>query len=146
MLLEGIPIILGLLVLLIGYITTFISTRRMPKYLLAQLDFNPYHLFWYPVVFFVTFSPGLINRIYMVYKPGGHSEILEALYLGFKHLVGFSNAIVYGLQRDLYKKEPRNTIGSRGDYEIDRNDSRGFSFLEDDEGHRVSGYSSNDRR
>ena len=118
----------------------------MPRYLLAQLDFNPYHLFWYPVVFFITFTPGLVNRIYMIEKSGGHSEILEALYLGFKHLVGFSDAIVYGLQRDLYKKEPRGTIGSRGDYEIDPNDSRGFSFLESDESNRGSVYSSNDNR
>jgi len=131
MLLEGMPLIIGLIVSLIGYVSIFKSMRNMPKFLLAELNFNPYHLLWYPVVLFITFTPGLINRIYLIYNDD-HSSTLEALYLGLKHLVGFSNALVYGFQRNLFQQPRKSTSAvSSNDYEIDRNDSRGFSFLEE---------------
>ena len=61
---QGIPIIFGIFATLIGYSLTLRTTKQIPKGVLAYLEFNPYQLLWYPVVFFISFTPSLIHTIY----------------------------------------------------------------------------------
>lgn len=126
---QGFPIILGITTTFIGYMLTLKTTRQLPKELLAYLGFNPNHLLWYPVVFFISFTPSLVHTIYGIYNPQDTFVLIQALHIGLKHPIGFTNALVYGLQRNLYK-ETENTQDDEYDYK--RSDSL-FSIPESEE-------------
>ena len=112
---QGFPIILGIATTLIGYLLTLKTTKQLPKQFLSYLGFNPYHLLWYPVVFFISFTPSLVHTIYSIYHPQDTFVLIQALHIGLKHPIGFTNALVYGLQRNLYK-ETENTPDEDNDY------------------------------
>jgi len=109
MIYEGIPILAGVLITLIGYILTIRKIKKLPPEILEELDISIYKLFWYPALLFVTFVPSILDNYAAIYTGSAVSLSVKALHLSITHLIGFTNAILYGIQRKLYHtkhKEP----------------------------------------
>jgi len=113
---EGIPICIGLMITLVGYIKAIKRIRELPRHIIAQMDIAVYKLLWFPLILFVSFVPSMINNMIAIFV----SDIppwVRALHLGLTHSIGFTNAIVYGYQRKLYKKEYEASLVNYLDYD-----------------------------
>jgi len=99
---KGFFIILGLIITICSYILVIKKTKELPAGVLTAVKFNYYYVLWYPAVFFLTFAPNLLDNILRIYYPG-RPVWLQAAHLVLTHSVGFSNALVYGVQRKILK-------------------------------------------
>jgi len=101
MLYEGLPVILGTLVTLLGYLNVVKRMRDIPKDFFEKMDISLYQVLWYPIILFITFVPIVIENIIRIYEPD-RPTWKKALTLTFTHAIGFLNAVVYIIQRKLY--------------------------------------------
>jgi len=118
MIYQGIPVLFGLVVTIIGYGAAIVKVKRLPKDIAEQLGINVYRLLWYPAVLFITFLPGMIDNFLQIYYGFDRPVIIEAIHLSLTHSIGFTNAMVYGLQRNFGIKTKRSVV-VLGDSEID---------------------------
>ena len=97
---EGAPVFLGLTVTFFGYLLAIKKVRELTSASLYQVDVNVYKLLWYPLIVFITFVPGLIDNLVSTSQNVKLSFGFEAAHLTLTHSIGFTNALVYGLQRN----------------------------------------------
>lgn len=91
----------GLSITMYGYFKTVRYVRKLSYEAMAHMDVNMSKLFWYPFVIFFTFMPSVINNLVHIYYKESFL-IVEIIHLSLTHSIGFTNAVVYGLQRRLY--------------------------------------------
>jgi len=102
MIFQGFPIIIGLLVTILGYALAIRAMRKLPNILIQASGFNIYQVLWYPVLFFISFVPAFWNSL--EHLDDNKSPLwVVASNLGLTHLIGFTNALLYGLQRRSFK-------------------------------------------
>jgi len=107
MAIDGGPIILGFLITLFGYLLAIRNVKNASKDLMDHLEVNINKLLWYPALMFVTFIPGLIDNIVMLYLDAETPLAFLIVHLILTHSIGFTNAILYGFQRGLYQSKKR---------------------------------------
>jgi len=108
---EAIPILAGLIITLIGYIKAIKRIRELPQHIVEQTEIGVYKLLWFPLVLFVTFLPSVVNNFIGIFIKDIPPWVC-GLHLGLTHSIGFTNAIVYGFQRKLYKTKYETYISS----------------------------------
>lgn len=117
---EGIAITLGSILTFRAYIHVIREIRSLPKELISSLNIKAYSLLWYPAVLFGSFLPCMIASFYRVIRPDDEEvpSWVIGLHIVMPHSIGFTNALVYVIQRKLYAntctKEERKTIESTG--------------------------------
>jgi len=89
----GIPTILGTLITFGSYLLTMKDIKSMSKSSTA-----PYKLFWYPVLMFLTFTPCFVYSFTTAYLRKDENIVIKTLHLVLTHSIGFTNAILYGVQ------------------------------------------------
>ena len=102
MVLEGIPIILGIAITLKAYLFTIRELEEFPQTLLDHANIKPYKLLLYPALIFITFIPMLIHNIAMIFVDRTPEWSLT-IHIFLTNIVGFTNALVYIFQRRLYQ-------------------------------------------
>lgn len=117
---QGIPVLFGLVITIIGYGAAIVKVKRLPKDIAQQLGINVYRLLWYPAVLFITFLPGMIDNFMQIYYGFDRPVAIEAIHLSLTHSIGFTNALVYGLQRNFANRNKQSQV-VLGDSEIDNN-------------------------
>jgi len=100
--LEVIPVFGGILVNLVAYILTMKRLNRLHASFLGSMNVSLRKLLWYPAVMMIVFVPSVLDNLFLACgeKP---PFALTALHLFMTHSIGFSNAIVYGIQRNLHQ-------------------------------------------
>jgi len=100
--LEVIPVLGGIIVNLVAYIATIKRLNRLHASFLGVLNVSLRKLLWYPAVMMIVFVPSALDNLFLACgeKP---PFALTALHLFMTHSIGFSNAIVYGIQRNLHQ-------------------------------------------
>jgi len=118
---EGIAITLGSILTFRAYIHVIREIKSLPKELISSLNIKAYSLLWYPAVLFGSFLPCMIASFYRVIRPDDEEvpSWVIGLHIVMPHSIGFTNALVYVIQRKLYantfsKEEERKTIESTG--------------------------------
>ncbi len=125
---RGLPILVGLIIVILAYKKAITSLKDVPKCYFQNENFSVYQLLWYPAIFFITYIPyvildstaGLINRSFIM-----------ILALIFSHPIGFYNALLFIIQRRLYKgnkKEEEET----GNFEIESETANCNAYEDDD--------------
>jgi len=89
----GTPTILGTLITFGSYLLTIKDIKSASKNSTA-----PYKLFWYPVLMFLTFTPCFLYSFTTAYLKRNENIVIKALHLTLTHSIGFTNAILYGVQ------------------------------------------------
>jgi len=99
---QGMPIIIGTILSLQAYLFIIKQLKTLPKALVKEMNVNVYGLLWYPFLLFVLLIP---CQVYTAYEILTDRPPLWAkfIHLVLPHSIGFANAIVYGVQRKLYK-------------------------------------------
>ncbi len=108
---EAIPICVGLIITLVGYTKAIRKIRELPQHIVEQTEIGVFKLLWFPLVLFVTFVPSMVNNFIGIFIHDIPPWV-TGLHLGFTHSIGFTNAIVYGFQRKLYKTKYETYISS----------------------------------
>jgi len=108
MIYRGLPIILALLTISRGYIYTIGEVNKLPESLVRQLNFKPYKLLVYPIVLILTFVPSLIDQIWNIFDEN-RSIWVVILRVAVTHSIGFINALMYILLRELYQVPNRKS-------------------------------------
>ena len=107
------PSILGLIIIVVGYALAIRQLKKIPEDILEQLDVNVYKLLWYPASLFLTFIPSIVYNLVRETE----EVVVQVLDLLFTRSVGFTNAIVYGLQSKVFavrKDKFSSLIASEG--------------------------------
>ena len=103
---EGLAVVIGTVLTLRAYLHVIKEIKSLPKDWISQLQIKVYSLLWYPAVLFGSFLPCMIASFYRITRPD--SEAVPSWVIGMHivlpHSIGFTNAIVYGIQRKLYSK------------------------------------------
>ncbi len=120
MAIDGGPIIIGFLITLFGYILAIRNVKNASKDLMDHLEVNINKLLWYPALMFFTFMPGLIDNIVMLYLDAETPLFFLIIHLIMTHSIGFTNALVYGLQRGLYQSK-KKCVRKTSDRSMDPN-------------------------
>ena len=98
---EVMLVFTGLSITMYGYFRTVRYVRKYSEQAMTHMDVNIHKLYWYPLVIFITFTPSVVNNLVQIlYKES--FLILEIIHLSLTHSIGFTNAVLYGLQRRLY--------------------------------------------
>jgi len=100
---EAFPIVSSLLITLGSYLLTIRKIRELPEEVLSSMDLQTHKLFWYPAVLLITFVPSALDNFGAIYFGSDVRVEIKLLHLFFTHSIGFTNAIVYGIQRRLHK-------------------------------------------
>jgi len=98
---QGSPVVVGLIITLVAYTLAIKKLREIPKDLLEAYNINVYRVLWYPGILFLTFVPTVADtvlRVFFVQRP----VWINALHLLLTHSNGFNNALLYGIQTNLY--------------------------------------------
>jgi len=118
---KVIPIIAAVLITIFAYWLTIKRLKAFPKNLLSTFGLETGKLFWYPAVLILTFAPCIAYSFTMKLLDREGSLITKAMHLMLTHGIGFSNAIVYGIQSK--KKKEMDYLEIRGsNFEIDDDD------------------------
>jgi len=112
MLVEDIPIIIGLIITLAGYILAIRNFRILTKEFMNNMQISTYRLLWYPAILFLTFSPCLIDNLIQSYRDVETPTGFEIAHLLLTHSIGFNNAILYGMQRRWYQTKQNSSYNS----------------------------------
>ena len=113
---EAIPICLGLIITLVGYIKAIKRIRELPQHIIDQMDIGVYKLLWFPLILFISFVPSMMNNMIGIFV-SNIPPWVSGLHLGLTHSIGFTNAVVYGYQRKLYKNESETSLGNYADFD-----------------------------
>jgi len=103
---RGMPITIGLIIIIFGYTKAIKQLKEFPKQLAGDMQFNVYHLLWYPAASIITFFPSVIDPIVEIYT-SERPVLVRALRMAIPHLIGFTNAVVYIILRELYKQRAK---------------------------------------
>lgn len=103
---EGIPLIAGLLISLVGYVIAIRNITGFAQMYLAGVGIQIYKLLWYPLVLAIIFLPSLVNNVLGFFVKDTPIQ-LKVLHLILTHSIGFANALVYGLQRPKPSAKPK---------------------------------------
>jgi len=87
-----------------AYIMAIKKMKELPKELLSTMDIKIYKLLWYPAVLWITFMPTAAENIFRLFFEASSPAALIVLRILVPHSIGFTNAIVYGLQSRLNRK------------------------------------------
>jgi len=115
LILEVIPVFSGILINLVAYIATIKRLNRLHRSFIGHFDVSLRKLLWYPAVMLIVFLPSALDNLLVIFTGQSQNFVLTALHLFMTHSIGFSNAIVYGIQRNLHKSF--NTLGTEEDEE-----------------------------
>jgi len=133
---EGFPMIIGTILTLKSYLHVIREIKALPECLISQLNVKVYSLLWYPIVLFASFLPCLLDSLYRFSRPADEMVPfwIIGLHILLPHSIGFTNALVYGVQRKLYSNsfaEDEGTVaatidisGEEYDEEDDEQDLR----------------------
>ncbi len=106
MIFQGLPILIGLFITLLGYGLAIRTIKKLPEVLVKASGFNVYQVLWYPAILFISFVPAFINSLFTQDDDIETPTVwIVALNLGVTHMIGFTNALLYGLQRNSFHKE-----------------------------------------
>ncbi len=100
--LRGIPILVGVLIVIISYRKSISSLADVPTYYFHNQNFSIYQLLWYPALFFITYVPYVIFDIWGLFSDEKRTVMIIILLI-LSHPVGFYNALLFIIQRKLYK-------------------------------------------
>ena len=103
LILEAIPVLSGIIINLIAYVATIKRLNRLHGSFLGHLGVSLRKLLWYPAVMMFVFVPSVLENLAVAYNGQNQTFLLTAIHLFMTHSIGFSNAIVYGIQRNLHK-------------------------------------------
>jgi len=92
----------------IGYVLTVRKIKSIPEEILDNMHVAIYKLYWYPALLFMTFLPSTIDNFISAYWGKHNIFEIKAFHLLMTHSIGFTNAIVYGIQRRLYETRKSN--------------------------------------
>jgi len=98
---QGFPLIIGLIISSIAYTIAIKKLQEISQGLLDESKITIYRVLWYPGVLFLTFVPNVAMLIYAIYAQP--PVWMRALHLYLPHSIGFSNALLYGIQTRLYR-------------------------------------------
>ncbi len=98
---RGIPILIGLLIVIFSYQKVISSLADVPAIYFKDQNFSLYQLLWYPTLFFVTYVPYVIFDIWGLLTDNKRTEMMIALLI-LSHPVGLYNALLFIIQRKLY--------------------------------------------
>jgi len=104
MLYEGLPVILGFALTLSYYIRAYKALRRLPKTFLQQMNLRKSKLLWYPSILILSFLPCVVDNILEIM--GSIDDKRRGIRLArvlITNSIGLTNAVVYGIQRKLYR-------------------------------------------
>jgi len=101
MVFHGLPVIVGLIISLIAYSLAIKKLQEISQEFLDESKITIYRVLWYPGVLFLTFVPNVTMIIYVIYSEP--PIWMTALHLYLPHSIGFSNALLYGIQTKLYR-------------------------------------------
>jgi len=126
MIFEGIPLAIGFLITLFGYALAISNTKKVLGSFLESVGVDVYKLLWYPAVLFIIFIPSLIDNAVQVFV---QDPILwmEIVHIVMTHSIGFSNALVYGIQKENLENDNNETAVNP--YPHHRRKSQGESEL-----------------
>jgi len=126
---NGIPIILGLAIILIGYLRIIYKIKRLPITIREQIDLNMYSLLIYPAVLVITFLPSIIDHIVGIFHPE-RPVWVTALRMSITHSIGFINAVMYIRLRNLNQKKKKNSFAETpSGFDMDSSSVSSLSFL-----------------
>ena len=77
--------------------------KEISQLLMDRSKIDTYRLLWYPAVLFITFVPNILIDVSLTFY-GTKIKALEVLSVVITHSLGFSNALVYGIQRKEHQK------------------------------------------
>jgi len=111
----GLPIVIELLIIVIAYIKMDREIKASVSESTGQMEgVSLRKLFWYPAIQFITFGPRFLDSLAKNY--GGEEStvyfIIKLIHLLSTHSIGFTNAVLYGIQMKSYYKKI-NDDGSR---------------------------------
>ncbi len=134
MIYRGIPILLGLMVVVSAYCKTLFSLRTVPQHFFNRNDFRAKQLLWYPIVFILTYVPYLSFDMRRIYYIEENNSVFWVLILVFSHPLGFYNALLFVIQRKMYKKVHilEDTNDDDDKELIDDDDYERYDSFEDD--------------
>jgi len=118
MLYRGVPIMVGLVVTVIGYLGALRKIRNWQKSsgierrLINQLDLSSSKLLWYPAASILIFLPSAIDPIVDIFSDERPLWV-RALRMAIPHSIGFTNALVYIVLRKLYLNPTKPNRASR---------------------------------
>jgi len=106
MIYEGLPVIIGFVSTFVQYILAIREVKQLPKPVLDSMGFNIYRLLLYPCVLILSFVPCIIDDLTNLLGDVTDQR-LDIRFMGIliSNSVGFINAILYGIQRKLYKMD-----------------------------------------
>jgi len=118
MLYRGVPIMVGLIVTVIGYLGALKKIRNWQKSsgierrLINQLDLSSSKLLWDPAASILIFLPSAIDPIVDIFNVERPLWV-RALRMAIPHSIGLTNALVYILLRKLYLNPTKPNRASR---------------------------------
>ena len=111
MLLDGLPILLGIIITLTGYLLAIKKMRELATVFSLNLDPGFYKLLWYPLVLFLILTPvAVYNFISICINQQQSSDIMRIVHLIVYRSIGLTNAVVYGLQRESYDDSSKSGL------------------------------------
>ncbi len=99
---RGIPVLLGLTIVLISYLKALRQVSQLPPLLVKRMNFASHKLLVYPIALMLVFLPSLADQILQIYDENRPLWI-TIMRVGITHSIGFINAMVYVVLRDLYQ-------------------------------------------
>ena len=105
MIYNGIPVLTAVAITLLGYLFAIKKIRELPDGLLQQADVNVYKLLWYPLVLLIVTVPCIADNFVQVLVDDDKPVMSALTHIILTHSAGFANALVYGLQLRLSKRQ-----------------------------------------
>jgi len=123
----GIPAILSLIITLKVYADIARKFKELQRHFIVPNDIGVQKLFWYPAVIFLSCIPALVDNIVQIYFDFS-LQSLNVIHVILFHSLGFSNALVYGLQRR--KFEMNRNLPNRDSVTSTENQDRSLEDIE----------------
>lgn len=102
---KGIGIITVFIVSVVGYALTVRTLNSLTRSLFGHANSSVKNLYWYPATLLITLIPEFVSNI--AYDQNDSNPWLQYPRLLFTHSMGFTNALVYGVQSWFALKQAR---------------------------------------
>jgi len=99
---QALPVLISSIITLVSYFSIKKGMRNLSESL-SKSDIRTSTLWWYPVALFISLIPGIIYVIWEFYRPAAIWS--KFMHLALPHSIGFTYAILYGIQEKLYSEE-----------------------------------------
>ncbi len=129
--LEHLTLSSALIVTIVGYSRAIKNLNQLPQYLIDHIDVKVYKLMWYPTALFLTFMPSMIDNLWVFFSESPSAVPVLAFHVGITHLIGFTNAFVYGTQRKSYRASSVDTAPDE-EPDFEEGDTSGMSDIKKD--------------